>query len=54
MELKNPGTPSAGDSRLATEEAEIRRIVVQSQSQSNSSRDPISKKKKKKAITRKS
>jgi hypothetical protein len=29
---------------LATQEAEIRRIVVQSQPQANSSQDPISKK----------
>jgi hypothetical protein len=31
---------------LATQEAEIRRIVVQSQPQENSSQDPISEKKK--------
>jgi hypothetical protein len=33
---------------LATQETEIRNIVVQSQPWANSSRDPISKKKKKK------
>jgi hypothetical protein len=33
---------------LATQEAEIRRIEVQSQPRANSLRDPISKKKKKK------
>jgi hypothetical protein len=38
---------------LAIQEAEIRRMAVQSQPQANSSLDPISKKKKKQPITKK-
>jgi hypothetical protein len=38
---------------LATQEAEIRRIMAQSQPRASNSQDPVSKKKKKKSHTKK-